>query len=128
MEAANAKQEARIAELQQKDDAKTKKLEAIERMTAGIARKLFRMNFDETKKLFKDIHRMSLSPSVEETAEPLPSVVPPKKPASASSEIKAATKKERHTKGPETYEQRNVTLRNRPPIPPTKPTSMPRRK
>ena len=97
-------------------------------MTAGVARNLFKMNFDETKELFRDIHRMSMSPSVEETAETLLSVVPPKKPGSASSQIKAATKREHHTSGPETYEQRNVTLRNRPSIPPTKPTSMPRRK
>ena len=152
LKAANAKQEALIAKLQDKNeklavtnqkltseleekcqklDEKAEQLKAIEQKMDEVIKTLT-FYFDEIKEHARDIHQMSmpgyLPLSVEETAESLLSVVPPKKPGSASSQIKAATKREHHTSGPETYEQRNVTLRNRPSIPPTKPTSIPRRK
>ena len=153
MEAANAKQEALIADLQDKNeklavtkqkltselaekcqklDEKAEQLKAIEQKMDELAKNLSKIGFDEMKERVRDIHRMSmpgyLPPSVEETAEPLLSVVPPKKSVSTSSRIKTATKRERRLSGPEVCEQRNVTLRNKPANPPTKPTSMPRKK
>ena len=121
-----------MADLHQKYVAKAEQLKAIEQMTAEASENLLKMSFDDIKEYFRQTRQLSIPgyvpPPGEETEEQLLPMATPKKVISTSSRIKTATKRERHFLGPETCQQKNVILRNRPAITHTKSTSMPRKK
>lgn len=122
-----------VADLHHKDDTKAQQLKAINEMAAEASENLLnKMTIADIKDCFRKIRQQSMPgyvPSpVEETVEQLQPFATPKKVVSTPSRIKTATKRERRPSGPEACEQRNVTLRNRPAIPTTKPTSMPAKK
>lgn len=125
----NQKLSCELAEQRLKEGLKDDQLRQIEQKTVEAIEKLSKMGFDAIMEMLRNIHKISMpgymaSPE-EETAEQLLSVPTPKKPVSSPSQVKAGPKRERRTSGPDTGQQKNVTLRNRPP---TKPTSMQKRK
>lgn len=128
----NQKLSSELAEQCLKNELKDDQLRRIQLMTAETVEKLSKMGFDDIMETFRNIHRISMPgyvpPSEEETTEQLLSVATTKKPVSTPSRIKTATKRERRTPGSETNQQKNVTLWNRPAIPPSKPTSLHKRK
>lgn len=117
-----------MADLQQKDEQKAQQLKDIEEMTANASEKLLKMSYEDIKEFLRKIREVSMpdylpSPQ-EETTESQQSSTPPKK----STRVKSGTKKAGRTVGPETVQPKNAALRNRPAIPPGKPTGIPRKK
>lgn len=120
------KQKSELDGVRLKDEAKAEQLKHIEEMTVGIPENMSKMTIDDIKDRFRSIHQWS-TPGYLPPPEP-ETVAPPKKPISTSSGSKTATgKRERRSSGPETSEQKGVTLR-RTAIPPNKSTSMSRKK
>ena len=111
--------------LRLKDEAKADQLK-IEEMAVGVPETMSKMTIDELNERFRNIHQWStpgylLQPQSETGA-------PPKKTVSSSGDSKVAPKRRGSTFGPDTSEQKGVTLRGRPGIPPSRGTSFPKKR
>lgn len=115
-----------LERLRLKDEAKADQLKKIEEMTVGVPETMSKMTIDEIKERFKTIHQWSIPGYL---PQPQPETgAPPKKTVSSSGDSKVAAKRRGSTFRPDTSEQKGVTLRGRPGIPPSRGTSFPKKR